>query len=92
MTQRWTVSNIATAVEAASPGYGFALLPEELIRGDLASGDAEGAARAGGSERYAEMYLVFADRERAGPGTLRLAEIVREEVSRDCRERGDAGL
>ena len=38
----------------------------------------------GGRERTAQLYLIFADRDAAGPGVLRLAEIVREEVRRAC--------
>jgi hypothetical protein len=30
------------------------------------------------------MYLAFADRESAGPATLRLAEIIREEMEGNC--------
>jgi hypothetical protein len=37
-----------------------------------------------GGERFAELYLVFADRDAAGPGTVRLAQIIREEVARSC--------
>ena len=38
-----------------------------------------------GGERYADLYLIFADREHAGPATLRLAEIIREAVSSECK-------
>src|SRR6267154_59926 len=42
-----------------------------------------------GGERYAELYLIFTDREHAGPATLRLAEIIREAVASECK-RSDA--
>ena len=32
-----------------------------------------------------DLYLVFADRDYAGPGALRLAEIIREHVGEQCR-------
>ena len=32
-----------------------------------------------GGERWGELYLVFADRDYAGPGALRLAQIIREQ-------------
>src|SRR5207249_330014 len=35
--------------------------------------------------RFAELYLLFADREHAGPATLRLAEIIREAVASECK-------
>jgi hypothetical protein len=31
------------------------------------------------------LYLVFADRDYAGPGALRLAQIIRDKVSEQCR-------
>src|SRR3989442_1195404 len=37
-TQRWTFSHLATSIEAAGSGYGFAWLPEEKIRQELAAG------------------------------------------------------
>ena len=35
--------------------------------------------------RWGELYLVFADRDYAGPGALRLAEIIRERVAEQCK-------
>ena len=90
VTQRWTVSHIATAIEAARSGYGFAWLPEEKIRDDLAAGTLKELPLREGAERFAELYLVFADREHAGPGTLRLAEIIREGVASECKRSASA--
>ena len=39
-----------------------------------------------GGERWVELYLVFADRDYAGPGALRLAEIIRAHVAEQCRD------
>jgi DNA-binding transcriptional LysR family regulator len=83
-TQRWTVSDMSTSIEAARSGYGFALLPEDKIRNELRAGTLK-ALPSGGSERYAELYLVFADREHAGPGAQRLAEIIREMTATECK-------
>lgn len=82
--QRWTVSNMATSIEAARSGYGFAWLPEEKIRDQVAAGSLKTLPMREGSERFAQLYLVFADRDHAGPGTLRLAEIIREQVAAQC--------
>ena len=82
--QRWTVSQLATSIEAAVRGYGFAWFPEERIRGELAAGTLKVLPLRDGAERFSELYLVFADREAAGPGTLRLAEIIRTETARNC--------
>ena len=88
--QRWTVSDMSTSIEAARLGYGFALLPEEKIRNELRAGTLKELPIAG-SERYAELYLVFADREHAGPGALRLAEIIREMTASECKQHQKAG-
>lgn len=82
--QRWTVSNMATSIGAACRGYGYAWFPEDKIRPELAAATLKPVTLAEGSERYAELYLVFADREAAGPGTQRLAEIIRTAVAEAC--------
>ena len=84
-TQRWTVGNMATSIEAARGGYGFAWLPEERIREELKAGSLKALPLRDGGERYAELYLIFADREHAGPAALRLAEIIREAVASECK-------
>jgi len=84
-TQRWTVGSLATSIEAARSGYGFAWLPEERIRDELKSGTLRTLPLREGGERFADLYLIFADREHAGPATLRLAEIIRESVASECK-------
>jgi len=87
-TQRWTVSYMATSIEAARSGYGFAWLPEEKLREQLAAGTLKPLPLREGGERFAQLYLIFADRDHAGPATLRLAEIIREQVAKECRQHG----
>jgi DNA-binding transcriptional LysR family regulator len=82
--ERWTLSHMAMSIEAARRGYGFAWLPEERIREELASGALKPVAAREGGERFAELYLIFADREHAGPATRRLADIIRERVASEC--------
>ncbi len=82
--QRWTVSHMATSLEAVRAGYGYAWMPEERIRDDLAQGTLKPLRLREGGERYAELYLIFADRDAAGPGTRRLAEVIRERVAAEC--------
>ncbi|HYD94438.1 MAG TPA: LysR family transcriptional regulator [Noviherbaspirillum sp.] len=90
--QRWTVSNSATSIEAVRMGYGFAWMPEEKIRDELHAGSLKPLALRDGGERFAQLYLVLADPDSAGPGTRRLAEIVREAVQTECvRYREEAG-
>jgi DNA-binding transcriptional LysR family regulator len=79
--QSWTVSHKATSIHAAGLGLGFAWYAEEWVRGDLARGVLKQLALREGGERWGTLYLVFADRDYAGPGALRLAEIIRAEVA-----------
>jgi len=83
-TQRWTVSQGATSIEAARAGYGFAWFPEEKIRDDLRDGSLKPLPMRDGGERFAQLYLILADPDSAGPGTRRLADIIREAVSAEC--------
>jgi DNA-binding transcriptional LysR family regulator len=85
-TQRWTVSNMSTSIIAARSGYGYAWLPEYKIRDELAAGTLKPLPLREGADRHVDLYLVFADREAAGPGTRRLAEIIRESVTAECTE------
>jgi DNA-binding transcriptional LysR family regulator len=83
--QRWTVSHMSTAIFAASMGFGFGWYPEERIRGELKAGTLKPLRLREGAERVGQLYLVYADRENAGPGTLRLAEIIHEMVKTECK-------
>jgi DNA-binding transcriptional LysR family regulator len=85
-TQRWTVSNMTTSIEAVRRGYGFAWFPEEKIREELVAGSLQPLNLREGSVRMGTLYLVYADRDAAGPGVLRLAEIIRATVNAECRE------
>ena len=82
--QRWTVSHKATSIRAACMGLGFAWYPEESIRSELASGELKPLPLREGAERWAELYLVFADADYASRDERRLAEIIREAVAREC--------
>jgi DNA-binding transcriptional LysR family regulator len=79
--QSWTVSNKATSIHAAGLGLGFAWYAEEWVRGDLARGALKQLPLREGGERWGDLYLLFADRDYAGPGALRLAEIIRAGVA-----------
>jgi DNA-binding transcriptional LysR family regulator len=84
--QSWTVSQKATSIHAAVMGLGFAWFPEETVRGELERGELKPLPLREGGERWGELYLVFADRDYAGPGARRLAEIIREHVGGSCRK------
>jgi DNA-binding transcriptional LysR family regulator len=76
--QRWTVSNKATSIHAATMGLGFAWYPEDTIRNELAAGTLKPLPLREGAERRGQLYLVHADPDYAGPGARRLAQIIRE--------------
>ena len=82
--RRWTMTDMSTSVQAAKMGFGFAWYPEEKIRLELASGELQPLPMRDGQERWADIYLVLKDSEAAGPGTLRLAEIIRQDVKKAC--------
>ena len=82
---RWTVSNKATSIHAAGLGLGYAWYPEDSVRAEVERGALKLLPLREGAEKSGTLYLRFADREAAGPGTLRLAQIIREGVARECK-------
>jgi DNA-binding transcriptional LysR family regulator len=82
--QSWTVSQKATSIRAASTGRGFAWYPEDTIRAELDRGELKPLPLREGRERWGELYLVYADRDYAGPGALRLAQLIRAQVAEQC--------
>ena len=89
-TQRWTVSHMATSIQAVVAGHGFALLPEEKISEELAEGRLVPLPMAEAGLRTVTLYLVYADRDAAGPGLLRLVDVLREEIVKTCPRRVDS--
>ncbi len=84
--QSWTVSHKATSIHAAGLGLGFAWFPEDTVRGELERHELKPLPLREGAERWGELYLVFSDRDYAGPGALRLAELIRNTVADQCRQ------
>jgi DNA-binding transcriptional LysR family regulator len=84
---RLTVSNKATAIHAVATGMGYAWYPEDSVRGELERGALKPLPLREGAEKAGTIYLIFADREAAGPGTLRLAQLIRAGVERECKAR-----
>jgi len=83
--QRWTVGHMATSLQAARMGFGFAWYPEDKIREEIAAGQLKVLPLEDRRDVFAEIYLVVTDPEGAGPGVRRLAGILTEEVRRECR-------
>jgi len=88
VARRWTVSNMSTSIGAVSRGYGFSWLPEDKIRTELQNGELKVLPMRDMTERTQSLYLAFADRDGAGPGALRLATIIKEEVKSACLAAG----
>lgn len=82
--RRWTVTNMTTSIGAVCRGYGFAWLPEEKIRAELAAGLLKPLPLQGGNERSAPLYLVYRDGDAVGPGVKRLADIIRAALDELC--------
>ena len=76
--QRWTVTAKATSIAAACRGFGFAWYAADIIRSELESGALKPLPLAHGAERWANLYLVFADPDSAGPGARSLATQLRQ--------------
>lgn len=76
--QRWTVSQVATSIQAVSMGYGFAWLPEEHIREELRAGVLKPLPLKQGHIREIPLYLILANPDFAGSGVRCLANILRE--------------
>ena len=88
---RWTVGQKATSMQAAAMGLGFAWYAEEEIRDLLAEGKLKPLPLREGAELFAELYLVFADRDYASRDEVRLGEIIRERVAACPGQISDAG-
>jgi DNA-binding transcriptional LysR family regulator len=84
--QRWTVSHKATQIHAAGMGLGFAWFAQDTIRAELEQGLLKPLPLREGAELFVELYLVYADRDYAGPGAQRLAAILRDQVKAACRD------
>jgi DNA-binding transcriptional LysR family regulator len=83
--QRWTVSHKATQIHAAVMGLGFAWFAQDTIRAELSDGKLKPLPLREGAELFAQLYLVYADRDYAGPGAQRLAAILSEQVKAACQ-------
>jgi DNA-binding transcriptional LysR family regulator len=83
--QRWTVSHKATSIHAVASGHGYAWFPEDWIVEELKRGALLPLPLREGAVREGTLYLVFADRDTAGPGARRLAQIIRDLVAGNCR-------
>lgn len=78
--QRLTVSHIHTSLEAIRLGLCYAWLPEAYLVQDLAEGRLKLLPMETPSERVHSLYLIFSDRELAGPATRHLAQSLKQRL------------
>jgi DNA-binding transcriptional LysR family regulator len=83
-SQRWTVSTLATSIEAACLGHGFAWFPELKIRPMLNDGRLKPLTLVEGNELFLTLYLIYAAPDLAGPGTRRLGALLKELIQAQC--------
>lgn len=78
-SQRWTVTSPESAYKIISNGLGFGWLPEEMIEQQLKTNELKVLPLKEGQRSTSTLYLVYPDRERIGPATCQLAEILKQQ-------------
>lgn len=74
--QRWTVSNLSTAIKAIREGLGFAWVPRMQVEEDVQERRLSFVEMEEGSVRYGYLYLVYRDKDAAGPAACFLAQTI----------------
>jgi hypothetical protein len=62
------------------------------MREEMAANELKPLPLAAGRDRYVELYLILARRDCAGPGVMRLAEIIQQTVPQACEREAHAPL
>ncbi|CBL43738.1 Transcriptional regulator, LysR family [gamma proteobacterium HdN1] len=70
--QRWTFNELSTSIQAAIAGFGFAWYPESQIATPIDQGQLKPLPLESGGERYASLYLIYAEPEFASPACVEL--------------------
>ncbi|WP_339926828.1 LysR family transcriptional regulator [uncultured Cobetia sp.] len=84
---RWTVSHLATSVDLAERGLGFAWLPRTRMSEALARGRLLPLPLANGGEREVSLMLYLPDDDRAGPAVRAMKAQLHAAVEQDASER-----
>lgn len=79
--ERFTVSQLATAVTLVRAGLGFAWLPRHMVAGGLADGSLVALPLMRGGVRLHPFFLILAKPDDAGPAARTLADIVKAVVA-----------
>lgn len=72
---RWTVTSIATALEAVRNGLGFAWLPRHQIEPLLRNGQLAELPLREGRITHTQLYMIYGRPDDIGPATKQLAEL-----------------
>jgi DNA-binding transcriptional LysR family regulator len=83
--QRWTVSHLRTAIATIRRGLAFAWVPVAHVADELASGELVPLPLRAGRSYRGTLYLVYGDRDGAGPATRALAEVLATQARRLAR-------
>jgi len=75
--RRWTVSSPESAFKLISNGLGFGWLPEMEIQTEIKENRLKPLPLKQGLNNPAILYLIYADIDQVGPGTRKLAEILK---------------
>ena len=78
---------MSTSIMAVGMGMGYARFTEDKIRSELHAGSLKPLAVRERGVTDVTLYLVYADRDGAGPGVRRLADIIREDTVAACARR-----
>jgi DNA-binding transcriptional LysR family regulator len=78
--ERWTVSHLRTAIAIIQRGLAFAWVPRDYVQEALDHGELKVLPLQEGASRLETLYLVFADRDGAGPAVRTLAEMLVEQA------------
>lgn len=79
--ERWTVSQLATALDLVRAGMGFAWLPRHMVAADLAAGHLCPIALNRGGVRRTPLHLVLARPDESRPAALAFAGLLRQAVA-----------
>lgn len=82
--QRWTVSNLSTAVAMVQRGVGFAWLPMTRVGPLILSDELKVLPLEKGALRSMTLQMYYARGEQSGPGVMRLAELLKEFCVMQC--------
>jgi DNA-binding transcriptional LysR family regulator len=83
---RWTFSNKASQIRALVEGHGYAWVPVDNVKEELAAGELKVLPMEQGS-RSARLMIGFDDPDYPGRDAARLAEIFRRRVAKECQAR-----